>query len=632
MIARVVIDSPLPHLDRPFDYAVPDALAPLGVGTRVRVPFAGRLASAVVVEVTEDGSAHKVKPIRSAAALPSFSPEAIALARAMASRYAGSLWDVLRLMGPARVASVERLPWGEWVPGTSTGEGIAALIEEGASAGLPARPAERAVWAAQPRSAEGLPARALLGAAVASTRHGGTAIVVAPDARAVAALVRAAHGAGLRRWTTKGGGDFVVLDSDDGPTVRYGSYLAALRGLAPLVIGTRHAAWQSAPTLASITIWDEASSTMAEPRAPYPHARTVAAMRAASTGCALLVAGHALSAEAIALADHGFARRLDHRDTRARTPRIEVVGDERREREGAAAKHWMPAAVWSELVKATQGGVAAIVVPQAGYATGLACSRCGAWAECAECGGDLSRSAATAVPECTDCGIAAPAWHCPECREHRTRPVGLGVDRLAGQVARMAPGTKVTQSSATAGVVADLAVTDGIVVATPGAVPAVQGGYRHMAIVGARVSVNEGLGAEVQALRRWLNAASLCAARDSGGAVSLVGEVPGELRRALVGWDGWSVGEHDLAQRTPLGLPPHRRALRLDGPRDAIAEATEALHALGADIAGTGEAAWVFATRGSMQAVTDAVRALAVQRSAASEAPLYVKVDATPTA
>jgi primosomal protein N' (replication factor Y) len=43
-IARVVVDTPLSHLDRLFDYAVPESLSADAVaGSRVRVRFAGRL-------------------------------------------------------------------------------------------------------------------------------------------------------------------------------------------------------------------------------------------------------------------------------------------------------------------------------------------------------------------------------------------------------------------------------------------------------------------------------------------------------------------------------------------------------------------------------------------------------------
>ena len=37
-----MVDTPLAHLDRPFDYAVPDGAA-VTAGVRVRVRFSGRL-------------------------------------------------------------------------------------------------------------------------------------------------------------------------------------------------------------------------------------------------------------------------------------------------------------------------------------------------------------------------------------------------------------------------------------------------------------------------------------------------------------------------------------------------------------------------------------------------------------
>ncbi|MEK9736729.1 MAG: hypothetical protein VW239_05360, partial [Candidatus Nanopelagicales bacterium] len=50
-VARVLVDVPLSHLDRPFDYAVPAAMAADAVpGSRVRVRFAGRLVNGFVVD------------------------------------------------------------------------------------------------------------------------------------------------------------------------------------------------------------------------------------------------------------------------------------------------------------------------------------------------------------------------------------------------------------------------------------------------------------------------------------------------------------------------------------------------------------------------------------------------------
>src|SRR6185369_11974692 len=109
-VARVAVDVPLAHLDRPFDYAVPEHLdADARVGVRVRVRFAGRLVDGFVLERVA-ASQHPGRPARlekvvsTEEALP---PEIGALCRAVADRYGGVLADVLRLALPPRHARVE---------------------------------------------------------------------------------------------------------------------------------------------------------------------------------------------------------------------------------------------------------------------------------------------------------------------------------------------------------------------------------------------------------------------------------------------------------------------------------------------------------------------------------------------
>ena len=53
-VARIAVDLPLAHLDRPFDYLVPERLAALArPGVRVRVRFAGQLTDGYVLERVE---------------------------------------------------------------------------------------------------------------------------------------------------------------------------------------------------------------------------------------------------------------------------------------------------------------------------------------------------------------------------------------------------------------------------------------------------------------------------------------------------------------------------------------------------------------------------------------------------
>src|SRR5499425_1768929 len=50
-VARIAVDIPLAHLDRPFDYLVPERLAAAAVpGCRVRVRFAGQLTGGYLLE------------------------------------------------------------------------------------------------------------------------------------------------------------------------------------------------------------------------------------------------------------------------------------------------------------------------------------------------------------------------------------------------------------------------------------------------------------------------------------------------------------------------------------------------------------------------------------------------------
>ena len=50
-VARVLLDVPLMHLDRPFDYAVPRELSAEAVpGARVKVRFAGRRVNGYILE------------------------------------------------------------------------------------------------------------------------------------------------------------------------------------------------------------------------------------------------------------------------------------------------------------------------------------------------------------------------------------------------------------------------------------------------------------------------------------------------------------------------------------------------------------------------------------------------------
>ncbi|GIE33288.1 hypothetical protein Ait01nite_063330 [Actinoplanes italicus] len=156
-VARVCVDVPLAHLDRPFDYlvsAADDEAAQPGV--RVKVRFAGQQVSGFLlsrVESSDHGGklAYLEKVVSPERVLD---PEIAALARAVADRYAGNLADVLRLAVPPRHARVESQTApanpGEGAPanpavsssGDAPGPAVAAADTAGSGAVDPDTPAD----------------------------------------------------------------------------------------------------------------------------------------------------------------------------------------------------------------------------------------------------------------------------------------------------------------------------------------------------------------------------------------------------------------------------------------------------------------------------------------------------------
>ncbi|MEF2979175.1 primosomal protein N' [Subtercola sp. YIM 133946] len=108
-----MLESPLPQLDRLFDYRIPETLvADARPGVRVKVPLrtAGRVSRGYIIEVTDHqdfvGTLSDVEEVVSPLAV--LTPEVWALARRVADRAAGNVSDVVRLAVPPRQVRVEK--------------------------------------------------------------------------------------------------------------------------------------------------------------------------------------------------------------------------------------------------------------------------------------------------------------------------------------------------------------------------------------------------------------------------------------------------------------------------------------------------------------------------------------------
>ncbi|MDX3110968.1 primosomal protein N' family DNA-binding protein, partial [Nonomuraea angiospora] len=373
-VARVAVDSPLPHLDRPFDYLVPDSMHETAEpGVRVRVRFAGKLVDGFLLE-RADESEHdgRLMPLeRVVSPERVLTPEIAGLARAVADRYAGTLTDVLRLAVPPRHAKAEAeepakqdLPPAEPSQTESawnaypTGPSFLGALRDGR--------APRAVWSALPG------ARGWAGAtaeAVRATLDGGRgAVVVVPDGKDVAL----ADGEFAR---VLGPGRHVALTADLGPAERYRRWLKVLRGQVRAVVGTRAAMFAPVADLGLVAIWDDGDDLHAERLAPYPHAREVLGLRAHRSGAAMLIGGYARTAEATQLVASGWARPIVAARTTIRGlgPRVRPAGEDAElAKDQAARQARLPSLAWRALRHGLESGPVLVQVPRRGYLPALA--------------------------------------------------------------------------------------------------------------------------------------------------------------------------------------------------------------------------------------------------------------------
>jgi primosomal protein N' (replication factor Y) (superfamily II helicase) len=411
-------------------------------------------------------------------------------------------------------------------------------------------------------------------AAVAALGRG--ALVVVPDARDVDQVCAALEAAGLPAWDPAHGGQVVRLTADEGPAVRYRAFLAARQGLARVVVGTRAAAFAPVADLGMVVCWNDGEATLAEPRAPYPHAREVLALRSEQEGAAYLLGGHGRTVAAHALLGRGWAHELAAaRDVvRARAPRVRALTSVELAAEGPGAAARIPTAAWRTARAALEHGPVLVQVPRAGYLPVVACARCRTPARCTACHGPLSLPGPGAAPQCAWCGALAGGWSCPECHWTGLRSVRVGSQRTAEELGRAFTGVPVRVSGASApgGVLASVGDQPALVVATPGAEPVADGGYTAALLLDAAVSTaHVGLDVAQDALARWLAAAALVRPATTGGQVLLVGDAAPAPTNALVRWDPAGLADRELDERSELALPPAARVAAVTGDRAAVA-------------------------------------------------------------
>jgi primosomal protein N' (replication factor Y) len=500
-VVRVLPDEPA--IDKAFDYLVPEGVADLRVGDRVRVALSGRRVGGWVTDLdVEPPAGVALKPL---AKWSGRGPTAdlLELAGWAAWRWAGRPASFLRTASPERVVAALPAPPSPRAEAAPVGEVAATALAAG-------RSVVRLAPATDPYPL------------VAAATTLGNVLVLCPTA----ALARSIGGR-LRR---------------DGTPVAFHPQEWAVGAAGATVVGTRAAAWAPVAGLACVVVVDEHDESHQQEQAPTWHARDVAAERARRAGVPCVLTSPCPSLEALAWGELVVRGRAAER---AGWPAVDVV-DMRAEDPRTGL---LPPALVTVLRSDKR---VVCILNRTGRARLLSCAGCGELARCERCDAAVNQPAGPDdVLACARCGETRPVV-CLHCGKTRLKALRQGVTRVRDEIEALV-GEPVAEATATAP--ADPSAR--VVVGTEAGLHQVA-----RADVVAFLDLDQELlapryRAAEQALGLLARASRLVGGRERGGRLLLQTHIPDhEVVQAAVLGDPTRVADAEAERRELLRFPP----------------------------------------------------------------------------
>lgn len=562
-IASVVFSSPLPQLDKPFDYLVPDELQDLvSFGVQVIVPFgsAKRPKTGIVIAIQEtsvhEGKLSEIAEIVSS--LPVLTLPQYELCQAVAQRQMGQIGELLVTAVPKRSVRAEALYVKNHAP-------IVNKTSE-----LDRTPKRTFVTPATLDADVNMHCKTLIiKKAEAIIKTGRSVLVVLPDFRELAAFEGGLDASDLAEHAVR-------QSSEDSLKDRWINHLRAANQSGVIVYGTRLASFAPCNELSTIFLVDDGDESHQEQSSPYWHSREVLLQRSLLENCDIEIISHSPSAEISRLCEMGYLERVVVPSAK---PLVRITNNvERIDQETYA------------LISKTLSDCKPVLIQIAnlGFASALACVSCKEVRRCGSCHGTLWLDPSK-IARCRNCKQTYPD-KC-SCGGTAVRPISLGSNALAEQLQRSFPKAAIVHSSGSERIT-QIEPAGTLVIATPGAEPSVAGGFKLVILADSltMIGVPRLRGLE-QACQKWANAVSKTAIDGMVVIVGLSGTLADQLRE--LNFD--AVIRDDMLERAELGLPPSTRVLSvhaanindLNRLREAIAEKLEELTPIHTTVANT---------------------------------------------
>lgn len=541
--AKVAFESPLPQLDRLFDYSVPETLrTEIAVGQRVRAPFgkAGKLVTGFVVELTDSieyqGAVNDLELVLSPHIVL---PENLyRLIRSVADRQAVSFGDVAKAAIPNFMVRSAKV----------SAEVSVSVAHKSAEPVLTAAVCPPVMRTAQFGDIQLFESSWIIDAldcALDQISTGYSTIICVPDYRDVQRVAKVFSQLQLESLVT-------VVASDQPNSTRYRNHIAVLSSGPHVVIGTRSALFTPLQNLGAIVVWDDEDSSHQDQSSPYVSSREVALLRQTIDNCSLNFLSHSRSLAIQRLVEMSYLTDITED---FRKPAIAFSEHDVR----------VDTLAFKTVRAGLKRGPVLVQVSNIGVAKSAYCASCSDRATCNHCNGPLWIDN-MGKTRCRWCNGFNLGFRCAKCSGEKLRMGRAGSTRTAAELGGAFPGVQIVEATGE-NVVLDVDASPKIVIATPGAEPVAVGGYFAVVILDCDVALaKDSLKAREDAVRSWTNALAL-ANLDSHSA--LIG-LPTELGVYLATWRLVELASLELADREALGFPPAKRMISASGLKELV--------------------------------------------------------------